>query len=163
MEYDKETDSYTCRNGKKLYADGTRKSRTASGYTIISTIYRCSDCSGCPFKDKCIKGNNCRTPMEERSKVFYVSRTKEEKRTENLERILSDYGTQLRVNRSIQVEGSFAAVKEDMSFRQYLYRGNSNVLAQSILVAIAHNINKLHHKIQSGRTGSHLFPLKKTG
>ena len=77
--------------------------------------------------------------------------------------ILSDRGIQLRMNRSIQVEGSFATVKEDMNFRQYLYRGNTNVLAQSILVAIAHNINKLHHKIQSGRTGTHLFPLKKTG
>lgn len=85
------------------------------------------------------------------------------KRKEDLERILSDRGIQLRMNRSIQVEGSFATVKEDMNFRQYLYRGNTNVLAQSILVAIAHNINKLHHKIQSGRTGTHLFPLKKTG
>ena len=162
MEYDKETDSYTCRNGKKLYADGTRKSRTASGYTIISTIYRCSDCSGCPFKDKCIKGNNCRTPMEECSKVFYVSRTKEEKRTENLERILSDYGTQLRVNRSIQAEGTFAVVKEDMGFRQYLYRGRKNVLAESVLVAIAYNINKLHWRIQSQKTGIRLYELKKT-
>ena len=101
--------------------------------------------------------------MEERCKSLHISKIKEQKRKEDLERILSDRGIQLRVNRSIQVEGSFAAVKEDMSFRQYLYRGNSNVLAQSILVAIAHNINKLHHKIQSGRTGSHLFPLKKTG
>ena len=92
-----------------------------------------------------------------------ISKIKEEKRKEDLERILSDRGIQLRANRSIQVEGSFAAVKEDMSFRQYLYRGNRNVLAQSILVAIAHNINKLHHRIQSGRTGTHLFPLKKTG
>ncbi len=101
--------------------------------------------------------------MEERYKVLYVSKIKEEKRKEDLERILSDRGIQFRMNRSIQVEGSFATVKEDMNFRQYLYRGNTNVLAQSILVAIAHNINKLHHKIQSGRTGTHLFPLKKTG
>ena len=162
MEYDKETDSYTCKNGKKLYADGTRKSRTASGYTSISTIYRCSDCSGCPFKDKCIKGNNCRTPMEERSKVLYVSRTKEEKRAENLKRILSDYGTQLRVNRSIQAEGTFAVVKEDMGFRQYLYRGKKNVLAESVLVAIAYNISKLHWRIQSQKTGIRLYDLKKT-
>jgi hypothetical protein len=101
--------------------------------------------------------------MEERCKSLHISKIKEQKRKEDLERILSDRGIQLRVNRSIQVEGSFATVKEDMNFRQYLYRGNRNVLAQSILVAIAHNINKLHHRIQSGRTGTHLFPLKKTG
>lgn len=101
--------------------------------------------------------------MEDRSKVLYISKTKEEKRKEDLERILSERGIQLRMNRSIQVEGSFATVKEDMNFRQYLYRGNVNFLAQSILVAIAHNINKLHHRIQSDRTGTHLFPMKKTG
>ena len=101
--------------------------------------------------------------MEERCKSLHISKIKEQKRKEDLERILSDRGIQLRVNRSIQVEGSFATVKEDMNFRQYLYRGNRNVLVQSILVAIAHNINKLHHRIQSGRTGTHLYPLKKTG
>lgn len=40
-------------------------------------------------------------------------------------------------------------------------RGKNNVLAESILLAIASNINKLHNKIQSDRTGKHLFPLKK--
>ena len=54
--------------------------------------------------------------MEERTKVLYVSRIKEEKRAENLGRILSDYGTQLRMNRSIQAEGTFAVVKEDICF-----------------------------------------------
>ncbi len=100
--------------------------------------------------------------MEDRQKVLYVSKKMKEKRQEALERITSDYGTQLRMNRSIQVEGSFANIKEDMRFRRYLYRGNANVTAQSILLAIGYNINKLHHKIQTGRTGQHLFPLKQT-
>ena len=65
------------------------------------------------------------------------------------------------MNRSIQVEGSFATIKEDMDFRRYTYRGKENVLAQSILVAIGHNITKLHHKIQGKRTGTHLFEVKK--
>lgn len=77
-------------------------------------------------------------------------------------RITSEYGIQLRMNRSIQAEGSFAKTKEDMNFRRYLYREKKNVLAQSILLAIGRNINKLHHKIQSGRTGSYLFELRQT-
>lgn len=36
-----------------------------------------------------------------------------------------------------------------------------NALAQSILLAIEHNINKLHHKIQSERAGTHFYKLKK--
>ena len=75
-------------------------------------------------------------------------------------RKLSEYGTQLRMNGSIQAEGSFAVVKEDMNFRRYLYRGKENVLAQSVLLAIAYNINKLHFKIQGGRTGQYLTELK---
>ncbi len=100
--------------------------------------------------------------MEERQKVLYVSKVMKQKRQETLERITSEYGTQLRLNRSIQAEGSFANVKEDMDFRRYLYRGKENVTAQSVILAIGYNINKLHHKIQSGRTGHHLFALKKT-
>ena len=98
--------------------------------------------------------------MEERNKVLNISKVMKEKRQDALERITSEYGTQLRMNRSIQAEGSFAVVKEDMGLRQYLYRGKENVLAQSVLVAIAHNINKLHFKIQGGRTGQFLTDLK---
>ena len=96
------------------------------------------------------------------ARKYCTFRKNERKRQETLERITSDYGTQLRMNRSIQAEGSFANIKEDMEFRRYLYRGNANVTAQSILLAIGYNINKLHHKIQAGRTGRHLFPLKQT-
>jgi hypothetical protein len=66
------------------------------------------------------------------------------------------------MNRSIQAEGSFANVKEDMNFRRYLYRGKDNVLAQSLILAIGFDMNKLHHKIMSGRTGTHLFELNQT-
>ena len=161
MDYDSETDSYTCKNGKKLLAVSKRKQKTATGYQREVTIYECESCHECPFKKDCIKGNNCKTPFEDRKKVLSVSRKMEEKRAECLERITSDYGTQLRMNRSIQAEGSFANVKEDMNFRRYLYKGSENVLAQSTLLAIAFNINKLHHKIMSERTGTHLFKLKK--
>ena len=81
---------------------------------------------------------------------------------DDLERITSEYGTQLRMNRSIQAEGSFADVKADMAFRRYTYRGMDNVTAQSVVLAIANNINKLHNKIQNDKTGQHLFELKKT-
>jgi transposase len=161
MDYDSETDSYTCKNGKKLLAVSKRNQKTATGYQREVTTYACESCHDCPFKKDCIKGNNCKTPFEDRKKVLSVSRKMEEKRAECLERITSDYGTQLRMNRSIQAEGSFANVKEDMNFRRYLYKGSENVLAQSTLLAIAFDINKLHHKIMSERTGTHLFELKK--
>lgn len=160
MEYHADRDSYICRNGRELTVTNERRSKTASGYVSVKTYYRSPDCTGCPYKTECIKGNNCKTPMEKRDKVLMVSKTMSQKRAEDLERITSEYGTMLRMNRSIQAEGSFADVKEDMNFRRYLYRGKANALAESILLAMGRNINKLHCKIQTGRTGSHLFSLK---
>ena len=159
MDYDKELDRFLCRNGKELTKYSERSSKTASGYRRLSSYYRCSDCSGCPYKNDCIKGNNCNTPMEERNKVLTISWTMIEKRSENLKRITSEYGTMLRMNRSIQAEGSFADIKEDMGFRRYLYRGKANALAESILLAMGRNLYKLHCRIQTDRLGTHLFPL----
>ena len=77
-----------------------------------------------------------------------------------MERITSDEGVLYRMNQSIQAEGSFGDIKQDMQFRRYLSKGTANVLAESTLLAIARNINKLHNKIQNGKTGTHFFPLK---
>ena len=98
--------------------------------------------------------------MEKRNKRLDVSKTFMEKREQSLERIMSEEGCRFRMNRSIQAEGSFSETKEGMGYRRYLSRGKKNVLAESIIVAMARNINKLHTKIQTGRTGTHLYELK---
>ena len=160
MIYLEDEDCYICSQGRKLIYVGERTKRNRNGYVSTETIYECEDCGGCQHKEQCIHGNNSKTPMEERNKRVWISKVMHRKRQETLERITTEYGTQLRMNRSIQAEGSFAVIKEDMGFRQYLYRGKENVLAQSVLAAIAHNINKLHFKIQGGRTGQFLTDLK---
>ena len=160
MNYDETNDSYLCKNGKHLLFAYIRHSKSKTGYISEKCIYQCCECKDCPYKTACIKGNNCRTPMEERNKILSVAKTFQKYRKEDLERILSDEGILLRTNRSIQAEGSFGELKQDMQFRRYLSRGSSNVLAESILLAMAKNVNKLHNKIQKGTTGRHLFPLK---
>lgn len=160
MEYDVKKDIYTCKNGKKLGVDHIRHSKSKTGYVSEKTIYKCEDCNGCPYKSECIKGNNCKTPLEERTKTLQVAKTFLKHRKEDLDRILSEEGILFRTNRSIQAEGSFGDLKQDMQFRRYLSKGNANVLAESTLLAMARNINKLHNKIQNGRTGTHLFSIK---
>ena len=66
----------------------------------------------------------------------------------------------LRMNRSIQAEGTFAVMKEDRGFRRFLCRGRENVYAEAVLMAVSQNISQLHRKIQNGKTGTHLYPLK---
>ena len=70
--------------------------KNRNGYVSTVTIYECENCQGCPYKDKCIHGNNCKTPMEERNKRLNVSKVMKEKREETMERITTEYGTQLR-------------------------------------------------------------------
>lgn len=162
MEYDALTDTYSCRNGKKLPAAYIKKERTKTGYERETTVYSCAGCGGCPYKKECIKGNHSKKPIEERNKNLYVSRKFIAYREADLERITEDEGCELRMNRSIQVEGSFGDLKQDMGFRRFLCRGTQKVKAELILHALAHNVRKLHRKIQDERTGSHLFRLKKS-
>lgn len=162
MDYNEAGDYYVCKNEKKLTVSKTIRRKSKTRYQSEKTIYTCEDCSNCPHKSKCIKGNNSKTPMEERVKNLETSKVFNMLRKENLERIVVEEGCELRMNRSIQAEGSFGELKQDMGFRRFLCKGKQNVLAESILLAIAHNINKLHNKIQSGRTGTHLFTLKKS-
>ena len=160
MDYISDGDYYQCKNSRRLEAAYVRHSKTKTGYISEKTVYQCSDCKDCPYKTECMKGNHYKIPIEERNKELQVSKTFVQKRRENLERILSDEGILLRINRSIQAEGSFGDIKQDMMFRRYLSRGRCNVLAESTLMAMARNINKLHHKIQKNRTGQHLFQIK---
>ncbi|XFO64586.1 hypothetical protein SPSIL_006880 [Sporomusa silvacetica DSM 10669] len=71
-------------------------------------------------------------------------------------RIQSEEGVLLRMNRSIQVEGAFGVLKEDMGFRRFLLRGKVKVQTEFLLLCMGYNLNKLHNKIQSGRCGTYL-------
>ena len=57
------------------------------------------------------------------------------------------------MNRSIQVEGAFGVIKENHNFRRFLTRGKKSVKVEFTLLALAYNLNKLHHKIQQNRLG----------
>lgn len=162
MDFNEELDFYTCRNGKQLKKESIKIRKSKTGYESEKAVYVCEDCSNCNYKSSCIKGNNSKTPLEQRTKKLETSKKFNRQRKEDLERIINDEGCLLRVNRSIQAEGSFAQIKQDMNFRRFMCRGQNNVLAESILLAMALNVNKLHNKIQADRTGKHLFELKKT-
>jgi transposase len=159
MSYDKENDFYICSSGKKLVATGIKFSKSKTGYRSEKTCYTCEDCTQCPTKSKCIKGNS-KKPLEERTKHLEVSKLFQQKREAAITRILSDEGKELRMNRSIQSEGAFGEIKQDMGFRRFLCKGKKNILAECILLGLAHNVNKLHNKIQSERCSTYLHPLK---
>lgn len=89
ISYDSKNDYYTCENNKKLYISGTKTKKLKTGYKSEITCYTCEDCSNCPYKSSCIKGNNSKISLEERTKRFEMSKLFHEKRKYNLERITS--------------------------------------------------------------------------
>ena len=156
MAYDVQTDTYTCANGKLLQKTQEKKTHTASGLEITTSVYECGECDGCPLKEKCIRACGSKKPLEERHKVIYVSKRFAEQRQAMEAKISSPKGCLLRVNRSIQAEGNFAYVKQDLDFRRFLLRGSTKVAAEWLLFSLALNILHLHHKIQNRRLGSGL-------
>jgi len=155
MPYDAENDAYICHAGHKIQAAYEKNTKSQTGYPIVTTVYSCARCDGCLYKAKCIKGAS-KKPLETRSKNLHVSKNFQRQRTEMEARINTDEGILLRINRSIQIEGAFGVLKQDMNFRRFLLRGQVKVQTELLLLAIAFNINKLHNKIHSKRCGTYL-------
>lgn len=154
MDYDETSDVYTCHAGRQLKPLFVKKEKSKSGYESEVTVYECEDCCGCPYKEKCTRAQG--------NKRLYISKSFLEKRHESYENILSEKGIVYRMNRSIQVEGAFGVLKNDYDFQKFLLRGKTKVKLEILLLCMGYNLNKLHAKIQNGRLGSHLFPIKET-
>lgn len=151
MPYDEQTDSFTCPAGKQLTLNTTKQVKSKSGYMSEVSKYRCSFCMDCPLKAQCTKSKTGRTIQ--RSKVFWKYRE------EMTERIASEMGKQLRLNRSIQSEGTFGVLKQDWGFRRFLRRGKTNVFTETLLYLFAFNVYKLHTKISRQIEGVILHKL----
>lgn len=155
MTYDAENDEYICTQGKRLILEGVKQQKTKTGFTAEVSVYRCEGCEGCPCKEQCIRKGTSKKPIEERTKSLYVNKNFLRQREEMEQRITSEEGCMLRVNRSIQAEGSFAMTKEDMQFRRFLTRGKYHVTVEWLLLCFAYNVVKLDHKAKTGRLGTH--------
>ena len=66
---------------------------------------------------------------------------------ESKDNIESEFGKQLRMNRSIQVEGAFAVLKEDMKLRKLKVRGKESAKREIGLFCIAYNFNRYLAKL----------------
>ena len=160
MIYSETGDLYICHAGNALYYEYEKTQQTKSGYCRKTSVYKCEDCSGCPYKEKCIKKGNSHTPIEERTKTLYVSRTHAAFKAKAQKLITSEFGKQLRMNRSIQSEGFFGVLKEDKHFRRFMLRGSVKVDVEMQLLGLSFNILKYYYKIRSKKTQQHLYELK---
>ena len=126
-----------CPNGK-AFNFAYRKPVKGNQYGRQEEYYTCEDCSGCPYAEKCKKTDKNRTV---RINAELTAMHKEV--LENLESI---HGALLRMNRSIQAEGTFGIMKYDRWYKRTVRRGLDSVRLELFLVSIGHNLYKYHNK-----------------
>ena len=141
--YISESDYYICPNNKKVIFKRTSKQiHKKTGYESTTREYQCEDCNQCPYYQQCCKsetGGNRTISINEK-----LERYKQEARNN----LTSEEGEKLRKKRSIEIESCFGDIKHNMGFRRFHLRGTKKVATEITLVAIAHNIRKLHIKLE---------------
>ena len=126
-----------CPNGKQfnfMY----RKPVKGNQYGRQEEVYQCEDCSGCPYASKCKKTDNNRTVR--------INEELTSMHREVIDNLESIQGALLRMNRSIQAEGTFGIIKNDRWYKRIVRRGIESVKLELLLVSIGHNLYKYHNK-----------------
>ena len=131
-----------CPNDKAFYFR-YRKNVKGNKYGRQEEIYECEDCSGCPYAAECKK-----TP---KNRTVRINEELTGMHREVLENLESIHGALLRMNRSIQAEGTFGILKYDRRYKRIVRRGIKSVTLEVFLVSIGHNLYKFFTKQQKKR------------
>ena len=97
------------------------------------------------------------TETEKKVRYNYKFRKLSKESKDNIE---SEFGKQLRMNRSIQVEGAFAVLKEDMKLHKLKVKVKENTKREIGIFCIAYNFNRYLTKLVRRKQGVILHPLK---
>ena len=73
------------------------------------------------------------------------------------ENLLSPNGIEIRINRSIQVEGTFGEIKQNMSYERIRRRGLEKVSCEIMLMCLGRNVRKLFTLIESNNIKSNYW------
>lgn len=129
--------NYICPNNKKFIKQHDYQSKYIR-YEHTMTKYECFYCDRCRQKKKCTNAKGNRTIT-----VLNGYKDLKQKVQENLN---SELGIELRIQRSIQVEGAFGIIKEDMKFRRFTRTMFSGIKLELNLLAIGFNLKKFYNK-----------------
>lgn len=128
-----------CPNGKRFIYKYDKHVK-GNKYGRTEEIYECEDCSGCPYKDECCKrakGNRTAKLNRELTAIHH----------EVIENLESVHGALLRMNRSIQAEGTFGVIKWDRTYKRLFRRGEKAVILEFTLISSGFNLYKYHNKL----------------
>lgn len=94
-----------------------RKNVRGNQYGRQEEIYQCEDCSGCPYADQCKK--------TEKNRTVRINQELTEMHQEVIENLESIQGALLRMNRSLQAEGTFGIIKKTVGTRDLSEEGSN--------------------------------------
>lgn len=138
-DYDAQSDTYTCPNGRTLKFREEKKRITDNGYEKTIRIYECESCENCPFAADCKKS-------ETKNRTVLHSERGETYKTAAKELLATARGLELRSNRSIEVESAFGDIKYNMKHDRFVLRGGHKVYVEYGLLSIGHNLRKVYCK-----------------
>ena len=131
--------NYICPKGRKLtYRYSKRNNKIKRNHEI--KVYECETCKRCPLTKQCKKAKH--------ERQIHINETWESMKSEVRKNLESPLGIDLRIQRSIQVEGAFGIIKEDMRFRRFSRTGYQGISNELNLIAIGYNLKKFHNKQQ---------------
>lgn len=138
FKYDPVSDTYTCPNSQPLrYARMKEEIHKKTGFKSHYKIYQADNCTACKMREQCTKSReNNRTIMINEQWGIY-----KELANRNLN---SEKGFQLRRQRGQEIETCFGDFKHNMDFRRFRLRGLKKANTEVTVVAIAHNLRKIH-------------------
>ena len=129
-------DTITCLAGRKGYITQIPNRHPKRKGSLF---YRVDGCDGCAFMPY------CRRYMNERIgsfKIFEVSPEYQRYKQEARDMLLSIEGIEIRVNRSIQAEGSFGGIKQDMSYTRLRRTSLEKASLELMLTCFGFNLRK---------------------
>ena len=129
----------TCPQGKRFDVQTGDVRSEKGGYLSITQKLTCEEsCEECPFRAECYRSAKDRRVISRNVVLEEFYSTVDA----NLE---TDFGKELKKQRSIQAEGAFGVIKEDMCFTRFSRRGMKNAKMEFLLVCLAYNFRKYHH------------------
>lgn len=148
-----ETNVVKCRNG----AVGDPVPFDANHQKSAGSVrYRFSGCLSCGFAWK------CKEKLKDKSlnsRLFDVNIEYERQKERARNNLRSTEGIEIRVNRSIQAEGSFGQLKQNMSYVRFRRRGLDKTETEIMLMALGVNIRKLFHHCFSKAVSSRYWKV----
>lgn len=139
MPYDVESDSYLCPWGKRFIYQQTVTKENKNGFKSTLRLYQCESCQGCPHFKQCggkrEENNNRRIQVNDN-----LERHKEKVR----QKLDSPKGKERMSQRGHDIETCFGDIKHNQLFRRVHLRGLKKVKIEVMIVAISHNLRKMH-------------------